>query len=163
MFAVGVTDLLPNAFHMLLQLLQMAMQRLLSCLADSMDCPTAFVGQHEHEGHVEVFHGVFEGSQHVFVYDVAGIAYLKDAADSLIEDELRAYPTVGAAEDDGERMLLLCHFVAILGVMGRIGRKGSGGFHEAGIAALEFGKRGLGVGGREPSGKRFRVIVQRSV
>src|SRR5271155_2394659 len=132
MFVVVVIDLLTDAFHMLLQLLQMAMQRLLSRLADGMDCPTAFVTQDEQESNMEVFHGVFEGSQHVFVYDVAGVAYLEDAASSLIEDELRAYSTVGAAEDDGERMLLLCHFVPILGVMGRIGREGSGGFHEAG-------------------------------
>ena len=142
-----VIDLLPDAFHVFLQFLQMAVQRLVSRFADGMDCPTAFVAQDEHEWNMEMFHGVLEGSQHVFVDDVAGVAYLEDAAGSLIEDELRAYPTVGAAEDDGERMLLLCHFVAILGVMGRIGREGSGGFHEAGIAALEFGKSGLGVGG----------------
>jgi hypothetical protein len=98
---------------------------------------------------VEVFDGIFAGSDLVVIGDVTGNTDDEEVAETLIEDELRGDARIGAGEHDGARVLLGGELVEAPQVhMRMLGMPGS----ETDVAGNEIAEH---VGRGRPSLLRF--------
>jgi hypothetical protein len=70
------------------------------------------VSQHKDQAATQVIDCVFNASQVFIVDDVSGDAADEQITETLIKNNLRRHPRIGATDDDGERMLRLCQFCA---------------------------------------------------
>ena len=64
-----------------------------------------------------MLHGIFNGTENVFVDDVTGIADDEEVAEFLVEDDFRCHTAVGAAQHHGEGMLTLTELFPQFGII----------------------------------------------
>ena len=109
------------------------------------------VAEHHDETRPEPLGGELHAAHLRRRHDVAGDADDEEIAEALIEDDLRRHPRVGAAEDDGERFLVLRQRAAGAIQHGQAGRESL----VTGAQPVERLRRGNHEGG--PDGIERRV------
>src|SRR5262249_2280562 len=72
----------------------------------------ALMPQHQNQVATQMIYRVFDASQVFIVYHVSCDTADKQIAESLIKNDLRRHPRIGATDDDGKRMLSLRQFRA---------------------------------------------------
>ena len=117
-----------------------------------LDRAARVVAEHDDERAVEHADAELERAEHAGVDDVAGGAHDEQVAQALVEDDLGGDPGVGAAEEDGERVLLGGDPVPEVHVLVRVGPLVG---HEPGVARGEHAPGLLGRAGPRP---RLRAV-----
>lgn len=101
-FAGGARDGGTNRFHETVNV-----SRRVTAREGCGDRSAPFVPHDDDQSHVQVLDRVLETAEQVIVEHIAGDSHHEKIADPLIEDELGRDTRVGAADDRGERVLLL--------------------------------------------------------
>ena len=66
---------------------------------------TLLVSEHNQHGAVKMVHGVLDTAKSNRIGDISRSTYDEEIAETLIKNQIRRNPAVGASQDDGMRML----------------------------------------------------------
>ena len=94
------------------QIPRLVFRRPLKLLQGGQNSPALRVAQNHHEPSAEPCRGELDATDLRSSDDVSGNADNEQVAQALVEDDLCWHPRVGATENDGERLLTCCQFVA---------------------------------------------------
>ncbi len=85
------------------------------------------MSEDQHESYSELQRCKFDATSRTRSHDVSSNANDEQVTETLIENDLRRNPRVGASENDGKRLLARHNFVAVLRTGARLTTRRAGG------------------------------------